>query len=96
MNYIKAKVFWITGASSGIGEATALLAAKRGAKLVLSARRVEELERVKVLMGLPESDVLVLPMDVEDISMFKDFLTMRVFRNVVRLMKRVWRFIRNC
>ncbi len=84
MNYIKDKVFWITGASSGIGEATALLAAKRGAKLVLSARRVEELERVKVLMGLPESDVLVLPMDVEDLSMFKD-LTEKIVKKFGRI-----------
>jgi NADP-dependent 3-hydroxy acid dehydrogenase YdfG len=44
MSGIEGKVVAITGASSGIGEATALLLAERGAKLVLGARRVERLQ----------------------------------------------------
>ena len=43
----RGKVIWITGASSGIGEALAYALHKKGAKLILSARRVDELERVK-------------------------------------------------
>ena len=43
---IKDKVAIITGASSGIGEATAKLLASKGAKLVLGARRGEELKQI--------------------------------------------------
>lgn len=44
MSPIKDKVIAITGASSGIGEATALILAQRGARVVLGARRNEKLE----------------------------------------------------
>ncbi|MFJ3949532.1 SDR family oxidoreductase [Streptomyces sp. Je 1-4] len=43
MSGIEGKVVAITGASSGIGEAAALLLAERGARLVLGARRAERL-----------------------------------------------------
>jgi len=43
----KNKVVWITGASSGIGEALTYEFAKQGAKLIISSNQVDELERVK-------------------------------------------------
>jgi NADP-dependent 3-hydroxy acid dehydrogenase YdfG len=43
---IKDKVVIITGASSGIGEASAKLLASKGAKVVLGARRVDQLKRI--------------------------------------------------
>ncbi len=43
---IKDKVVIITGASSGIGAATAMLLAQKGAKLVLGARREEKLQQI--------------------------------------------------
>ncbi|MCW5587659.1 MAG: SDR family oxidoreductase, partial [Chromatiales bacterium] len=46
MNMIKDKVVIITGASSGIGEATAKLLAGKGAKVVLGARREEKLKQL--------------------------------------------------
>ena len=65
MNF-SGKVVWITGASSGIGEALAKAFAKEKAKLVLSARRADELERVKKECGLNDADCLVLPLDLSD------------------------------
>ncbi|KAJ9586317.1 hypothetical protein L9F63_020025 [Diploptera punctata] len=68
------RVVWITGASSGIGEQIAIALAKGGAKLVLSARRVQELERARRLCScesgkdLTDRDILVLPMDVTDVD----------------------------
>ncbi|MEO7414740.1 MAG: SDR family oxidoreductase, partial [Opitutaceae bacterium] len=57
------RVVWITGASSGIGEALALALAQEGARLVLSSRRVEELERVRRACARPD-DHSVVPLDL--------------------------------
>ena len=43
----KKKVVWITGASSGIGAALAKIYSTKGVNLILSARRKNELEKVK-------------------------------------------------
>ncbi|MBN8826434.1 MULTISPECIES: SDR family oxidoreductase [unclassified Spirosoma] len=62
-------VVWITGASSGIGEAVALaLSKQQNISLILSARRADELQRVANQTGLPASQVLIVPMDMTDIK----------------------------
>lgn len=66
MKLFQDKVVWITGASSGIGEALAKAFSKAGAKLVLSSRRVTELERVKQSLQLPAERVLILPLDLSE------------------------------
>jgi short-subunit dehydrogenase len=54
---------WITGASSGIGEALAIAFHNAGARLVLSARREDELKRVQQTCG-GDATTRVLPLDV--------------------------------
>lgn len=66
---LRDRVVWITGASSGIGEHLAYRMAKRGAKLILSARRAPELERVRQGCEDP-SRVLALPMDLMEVERF--------------------------
>ena len=61
------KVIWITGASSGIGEELAKQYAKRGSKLILSARRKEELERVRSSC-LHQDNIKIVPLDLTDFS----------------------------
>jgi NADP-dependent 3-hydroxy acid dehydrogenase YdfG len=46
MTGVEGKIIAITGASSGIGEATARLLADRGARVVLAARRTERLDDI--------------------------------------------------
>ncbi|MEM1403153.1 MAG: SDR family oxidoreductase [Pseudomonadota bacterium] len=61
------KTVWITGASSGIGEALAKKTAERGSTLILSARNVEELNRVaKLCQSAGASTSNVVPLDVSD------------------------------
>jgi dehydrogenase/reductase SDR family member 7B len=64
------RVAWVTGASSGIGEALAVALAARGARLVLSARRAERLEAVRQRCG--EARARVLPLDMTDAASFPD------------------------
>ena len=65
MSVFQDKVVWITGASSGIGAEMAVQLSNAGAKVVLSARTTEKLEKVRNTLKNPEF-ALVLPLDLED------------------------------
>ncbi len=64
MNYVYKKV-WITGASSGMGEAMAKEFNALGAKVIISSRRENELIRVKNACKFPEK-VFIKVLDLED------------------------------
>jgi len=63
MKEFAGKVVWITGASSGIGEALAYELARQGARLVLSARRQDALEAVRARCERADEH-RVLPFDI--------------------------------
>jgi len=65
---LKGKVIYITGASRGIGEATAIAFAKSGATLFLASRKLETLDTVKadILGTVPEAKVGTYITDVVD------------------------------
>ncbi|HEY6435264.1 MAG TPA: SDR family NAD(P)-dependent oxidoreductase, partial [Ignavibacteriaceae bacterium] len=55
---------WITGASSGIGKAIALEFAKIGCNVFVSARRAQELERLKDEAGKQGDNIFIFPCNV--------------------------------
>ena len=75
------KIIWITGATSGIGEALAYALSEKGAKLILSARRIDELERVK---SNCKCEALTLPLDLSEIGEFES-LTEKVISHYGRI-----------
>ncbi len=64
MSGTQGKVVAITGASSGIGEATAVLIAGRGAKVVLGARRTDRLEALAARIGAAGGEAVYAATDV--------------------------------
>jgi len=68
----KNKIILITGASSGIGKQTAIEFAKKGANLILVARRKEKLELVAKELEKFKISVLVCPCDVSDKDKVKE------------------------
>lgn len=69
MASLKNQVIWVTGASSGIGEALVYELARKDARLIISARRKEELERVKGNCNLEAQPFIrILPLDLSEPS----------------------------
>ena len=76
MQNVNDKVILITGASSGIGEATARLLAQQGAKVVLGARRTDRLEQIADTIRKDGGTVEIRTLDVtkrEDVTSFVNF-----------------------
>ncbi len=69
---VKNKIIWITGASSGIGEALCYQLNEAGAKLIISSRSSEGLYLVKSKCLKNQLDIHVLPLDLENTSDLKD------------------------
>ncbi len=72
---MKNKVIIITGASSGIGKATAKLLAEKGAKVVLTARSTEKLENLKKEIETNQGEAFVVSADVTDKKAFETVVT---------------------
>ena len=66
------KIVWITGASSGIGEALAKAFNKEGAKVILSSRNVFELERVQKSLPNRQIESSILPLDIQKYQNFEE------------------------
>ena len=80
MKSFAGKVIWITGASSGIGEALAYEFSKQNCYLVLSARRENELQRVKQNCAGNKESILILPFDLADSSKLSNILQLVIQR----------------
>lgn len=70
----KDKVAWITGASSGIGEALVYEFAKRGAFVIASSKEPEELERVKAACEEVSGMVRCVPFDLSETSSINELV----------------------
>lgn len=68
MGRLDGKVAIITGGNSGVGAATAELFAKEGAKVVITARRVPQLEEVAAKIRENGGEVLTVPCDVSKVE----------------------------
>jgi 3-oxoacyl-[acyl-carrier protein] reductase len=68
---LKEKVALITGASQGIGRATALAFASSGAKVAVAARQVAKLEELVREIGAAGGEALAVPLDVADPAQVK-------------------------
>ena len=64
------KIVWLTGASSGLGEAMAKAFNAAGARLILSSRSESDLQRVQASLPRQEIPSAVLPLDLRQYETF--------------------------
>lgn len=83
MNYFENKIVWITGASSGIGAEMVRQADRSGAKIILSARNFDTLEKLRNELS-NTANHLSLTLDLENSSNFKE-LAQKVIDNYGRI-----------
>ena len=78
------KVVVITGASKGIGKATAFAFAAAGAKVVIAARTRQTLEQVAVALKKNGAEALAVPTDVTNVDAVKQLIqqTLDVYQHV--------------
>ena len=94
MSGIEGKVIAITGASSGIGKATALLLAERGAQVVLGARGSDRLEALADRIAAAGGEAEYAPTDVkrrEDLSNLVGLAIERTASSTFSSATPVWR-----
>lgn len=77
---VKGKVVVITGASSGIGEATARLLAQQGAHVVIGARRVERLHALASSIRSEGGSVEVQALDVTRLEEMQSIVDLALTR----------------
>src|SRR5258708_13990887 len=71
---LQGKVALITGASSGIGEATALVLAAEGVQVAVAARRVDRLQALARRIGDQGGQALPLRADVADEAQVREMV----------------------
>lgn len=77
-NFFKGKKAWITGASSGIGEALVYEFVKRGAEVIISSNDQQGLERVRAACTGNSSNVVCAPFDLEHTAGIEDFAKLQI------------------
>lgn len=83
MQELNSKVVWITGASSGLGEALVYRLTKENCKIVLTSNEGDKLIEVAQKTGLSEDNYLILPIELENFDAEKE--TQKVIQKFGRL-----------
>lgn len=82
--HFKGQVVWVVGASSGIGASLAKDFVKAGARVIISARRVDNLKTIAEECSKLGEKPLVLPFDLTDFSKHSE-----VYQEVIKVYGKV-------